>query len=406
MIINKGRHCPVCNFNNKHILSELCSNLEILARHFPKVSSDNVACTRCGAVYVDTKATQADFDLYYRDVAKVLNYAEAFGQDTSTEYFETVYAAIAPYININSHILDIGCGSGEFAQLLLTKGHKNVVAVDISPTSVNAAKNSSVQAFVYNITQPNEVQHNNAKNHWLGRFDVIVYSHTLEHVLNVNESIKNVKHLLKKDGILFVEVPDAEKYCAVDLVPYFFFTYEHLMHFTCDTLKNIARVNGLNLIQHRTYLKCRRYYVIYGLYRHLNDAPVTAIVPETKSISAVTSYENMCRANLHNSIQALERSGEELILWGVGSSTAQLLNRHFDGCKVVKLVDSNISRQGIEFKINEKPLRIESPDTITDSSATIVVLPIMFKDSIMHQIQDSGLKNKIKTLETYNLPSA
>ena len=384
-----GRPCPVCGSGEKQILSELCGNLKILGSHFPNSPSDNVVCQRCGIVYVDMSSSQADFDTYYGSIAKPLSYADTFGQDEAAQYFETIYQAIAPYIGPESRILDLGCGSGEFSKLLLAKGHRNVVAADLSQACVDIARKAGVEAFLYNVTVPDRPE-------WEKTFDLIVYSHTIEHVFDVGASMRAVKKLLKDDGVLFVEVPDAEKYSAVDLGPYFFFTYEHLMHLTGDTLRNISRVFGYELLQTRTYLKCNRYYVIYGIYR--NGGDVAPVLRETANAAAVSGYEDICRGNLASAIQGLETGGEELILWGVGSSTAQLLNGHFDRCKVIKLVDSNPTRQGIEFKINGKILKIEPPESITNTSATIVVLPFMFRDSIVKQIRASNFTNKLATL--------
>lgn len=390
MATPNGRRCPVCDSSEKQVLSEVCGNLRILGPHFPNTPSNNVVCQKCGVVYVDMTSSQADFDTYYGSIAKPLSYADTFGQDAAAHYFETIYAAIKPYIGPESRILDLGCGSGEFSKLLLAKGHKNAIAADLSPACVDIAKKAGIDAHLYNIVASSDAQG------WENSFDLIVYSHTLEHVFDAGASMRSVKKLLKDDGVLFVEVPDAEKYCAVDLGPYFFFTYEHVMHLTDETLRNYSKVFGFELLQTRTYLKCDRYYVLYGLYR--NGGETAPVLREVKGAVAVTDYEKLCRKNLAAAIRGLETSGEELILWGIGSSTAQLLNGHFDGCNVVKLVDSNTTRQGMEFKINGKVLKVESPSTINDDSAAIVVLPFMFKDSIFKQIRESGFTNKLATL--------
>lgn len=385
-----GRRCPLCNSCSKNALSEICGNLKIMGNHFPSTASNNAVCADCGTVYVDTTACQADFDRYYESMAKTIGYADAFGEAVTTEYFENIHTAVAPYINAESRILDLGCGVGEFSEFMAGRGYKNITAVDVSETNITAAQKAGVNAVIGNATAPSGFL-----NASVQKFDLIVFSHTVEHILDMRQAMQNVKEMLADNGVLFIEVPDASKYSTVDMPPYFFFTYEHLMHFTAGTMKNFSGAFGLTLIQAKTYLKCARYYVMYGIFRAGSGMP---ILRETQTATAIQEYEAMCRENLKPIINKLEQSNEKLILWGIGASTAQLLNENFDKCDVVKLVDSNPSRQGIEFKIGGRSLKIEAPDTVADTTATIVVMPVMYRESIVRQIRGAGLTNKIAVL--------
>lgn len=388
--VDSGRNCPICNSNSKTVLSEICGNLKIMGSHFPDTASSNVVCTNCGTVFVDTTASQEDFDRYYDSMAKTMKYADAFGNVVTTEYFENILAAIVPFINSDSRILELGCGVGEFSEFMAKKGYKNVTAVDVSAENIALAKRAGVNALVGNVAASEGILNDSAP-----KFDLIVFSHTVEHILMMRQAMQNVRNLLAKDGILFIEVPDAAQYSNVDMPPYFFFTYEHLVHFTTETLKNLSSAFELTLLQSKTYLKCDRYYVLYGIFRSGDSAP---ILRESQTESAIREYEANCRENLKPFIGKLEQDNERLILWGVGASTAQLLNGNFDQCDVVKLVDSNPARQGIQFKVGGRSLKIEAPNTVTDVNATIVVLPVMYRASIVQQIREAGLTNKIVTL--------
>ena len=385
-----GRRCPVCDSNDKTVLSEICGNLKIMGSHFPDTASHNAVCSKCGTVYVDTMACQADFDRYYESMAKTIRYAEEFGEAVTTEYFENILGAVEPYIDAESRILDLGSGVGEFSEFMVRQGYKNVTAVDVSAANISAAQQAGVNAIIGNIAAAGGFLNASAQ-----KFDLIVFSHTIEHILEICQAMENVKSLLADNGILFIEVPDASRYSDVDMPAYFFFTYEHLIHFTTDTLKNLSGAFGLTLIQAKSYLKCARYHVLYGIFRLGGKTP---IVGETQTETAVREYETVCRANLKPFIGKLEHDQEKLVLWGVGASTAQLLNGNFDRCDVVKLIDSNPARQGIEFKVGNRLLKIAPPETVTDARMTIVVLPVMYRDSIVLQIREAGLTNKIVTL--------
>lgn len=389
-IYEGSRCCPICNENDRTVLSEICGNLKIMGSHFPDTVSNNAVCSNCGTVYVDTIACQADFDRYYDSMAKTIRYAEAFGEAVTTEYFENILSAVKPYIDAESRILDLGSGVGEFSEFMVRRGYMNVTAVDVSAANIAAAQQAGIKAIIGNAAAAGSFLNAPAQ-----KFDLIVFSHTLEHILDIRQAMENVKAMLADDGILFIEVPDASKYSGVDMPAYFFFTYEHLIHFTADTLKNLSGAFGLTLIQTKSYLKCARYHVLYGVFRIGGKTPV---VREIHTETAVLEYETACRENLKPFISKLEEDQEKLVLWGIGASTAQLLNGNFDECDVVKLVDSNPARQGIEFRVGNRSLKIEAPGTVTDAQMTIVVLPVMYRDAIVRQVREAGLTNKIVTL--------
>ena len=112
----------------------------------------------------------------------------------------------------------------------------------------------------------------------------------------------------------------------------------------------------------------------------------------------VSQYINYCDGRLNPIINELEKTQEPLILWGVGTSTAQLLNGNFDNCNVVKLIDSNPYRQNITYTVGGKSFKIESPNTVLGMTGTILILPLMYDGSIRAQIRRMGLKNRVKSL--------
>ena len=113
---------------------------------------------------------------------------------------------------------------------------------------------------------------------------------------------------------------------------------------------------------------------------------------------AITEYIDECEEKLKPIINELVLNQEKLILWGVGTSTAQLLNRNFDNCNVIQLIDSNPYRQGVRYQVGNTELKIEDPSSVKDEDATIVILPLMYDASIRKQIKEMNLKNPIKSL--------
>lgn len=134
-------------------------------------------------------------------------------------------------------------------------------------------------------------------------------------------------------------------------------------------------------------------YAVFTKTEKVAEVPI--YLPETSD--SVIKYIHGCQKKLEPVINKIREANEPVILWGVGTSTAQLLNGNFDHCNVVKLVDSNPYRQNVEYTVAGKKMKIEDPSTI-DSMDTIIILPLMYDTSIRKQIKEMGLKNKIQSL--------
>jgi len=98
----------------------------------------------------------------------------------------------------NQTALDIGCGTGEFSRLL-SKRFKRVVAIDLSPNMIEAAKQRSRQFLNIDFQVADILQWEPISE----QFDVIVSIATLHH-LPVESLLPHLKSALKPGGKLII----------------------------------------------------------------------------------------------------------------------------------------------------------------------------------------------------------
>lgn len=387
--------CQICGSDDKKILTSLCSNMKIMGPFFPDKDSYVVSCCKCGNVYVDIDADQNAFTNYYAsDYSKSLSYIEVFGKEEAWKYYENIETRIARYVKKDGRILEIGGGIGELAKFLVDKGYKDITVMEPSERCIKLCEEKGLKTILSDgFDIPEELENS---------FDFIIINHTLEHILDFDKTLRNAYRMLKEKGGLYVEVPDAAKYADTDFVPYWFFTYEHIAHMTLESFDNIARAFSFSIGEKKSYLKCSSYHVMYAVFIKSGDLAEEPVYSDSAE-NSVVKYINGCQKKLEPVIRKIKEANESVILWGVGTSTAQLLNGNFDGCNVSKLVDSNPYRQNVEYTVAGKRMRIEDPSTI-DTLDTIIILPLMYDASIRKQIQEMGLKNKVQSLiENYKV---
>jgi SAM-dependent methyltransferase len=102
-------------------------------------------------------------------------------------------------IDRNSRILDICCGDGRGLKKFKEMGFKNVTGVEISDEKIFFAKE-----FNFNIIKKDICS---GPFDFNGKFDIIYSSHTIEHVLNPEYTIRNIMDSLSDDGIFFLILP-------------------------------------------------------------------------------------------------------------------------------------------------------------------------------------------------------
>ena len=112
-------------------------------------------------------------------------------------------------------------------------GYQNLLGIDPANICVqNTRSQSSATAMVGSLSKIPEN---------IGKFDLIILSHVLEHVQDLNQAIFEVSNLVSENGSVFVELPDATRYADHVVAPFQEFNTEHINHFSQIGLMNLMR---------------------------------------------------------------------------------------------------------------------------------------------------------------------
>lgn len=136
-------------------------------------------------------------------------------------------------------VLEIGCSTGLMLSLLKNSGWETV-GVEISPKAAAAARARGLEIIEKDFLKL-EVKK---------KFDLLIFNHTLEHLVSPEKVIRKATKLLKKEGLLYIDLPNfgslsakLEKKNWPSLLP-----DEHLWHFSEKALKLLLLKNGFKII--------------------------------------------------------------------------------------------------------------------------------------------------------------
>ena len=134
-------------------------------------------------------------------------------------------------------ILDIGCGTGEFLFRAKEEGWK-VFGFEPNEKAKAISKSKNINLI------------DDLDSYQKHSFDVITMWHVLEHVPDLDKQIKQIKTLLKPDGLLIIAVPNYKSYDA-NFYKSDWAAYDvprHLWHFSKTSIKKIFQNYQMQLI--------------------------------------------------------------------------------------------------------------------------------------------------------------
>lgn len=118
------------------------------------------------------------------------------------------YAIVTAYCN-NKVVLDIACGEG-YGSAILSENAKRVEGVDIDAATVANAKLKYKKDNVnYTTGDATKIPFEDAS------FDVVVSFETIEHHNKHDEMMREIRRVLKPEGIVIISTPDKHYYSDV-----------------------------------------------------------------------------------------------------------------------------------------------------------------------------------------------
>lgn len=392
-IVKQKRECPVCRG---------VENQLIFRQQFTEISEsslldgyDVVSCKTCGFCFADNIPGQEAFDIYYREMSKY-EHQDRSGQPSE---FETrQFPLLARFIQAHlprpdARILEIGCANGGLLNALKELGYKNVLGLDPSPVCAqNAEQLYQIKVLTGAVSDLKRE---------MGPFDFIILVAVLEHIRDLDHTLKLLHRLLSTNGRLYIEVPDASQFTSSPDAPYQEFSIEHINFFTPLSLANLMRAYGFSEVasEQASYDQTDTHtgYAIRMVLQKEKEA--TRIKKDLSGELSLLSYISTSRKvedRIHKTINELVENQNPLIVWGVGTHTQRLVaTSRLAEANIIAFVDSNPNYQG--KNLNNIP--IIAPGKLTDFSEPILVSSRIFQSEIVDQIRSAlKLKNPIYTL--------
>ena len=208
-----------------------------------KNSIDVVRCLHCSLIYADEMQKNEDLIKHYSD-----EYFEPYLKTESIHLkkrFGKRIQEIKQYVFPGS-LLDVGCGAGFFLKLAADAGY-STQGVELSSYAANFARqNFGLHVFQGELSSAGFERES---------FDIITLWHILEHIHDPGDFLSQVNGLLKKNGLLAVEVPNIGSLSArISGVKWELMApKEHFYYFNESTIERYLENSGFSIISIRSF---------------------------------------------------------------------------------------------------------------------------------------------------------
>lgn len=249
-------NCKICGSDSPKFLG-LRGNLEYVGA--PRLSANqehivtNIAkCRKCGFVYTNPKIIiPPEKTVHFYDEPK--EYYSSIYDEDPLKIFNHTLNMIERFIKQKGRLLDIGAGKGEFLAAAKMRGWE-VFGIELSKNFVDYAK----QKYALSI-QNCDLEKADFPNDY---FDVVTLNMVLEHIENPHNLISQINRILRKGGLLYIEVPNMDSLLLKVIKIYYKFKLKdwspllsplhypyHCYGYTISSLKLLCNLNSFVIIK-------------------------------------------------------------------------------------------------------------------------------------------------------------
>lgn len=387
-----GQTCPVCSgneastifaMNDVPVNSVVLVHDETEANDFPVGQIDLVACPSCGFAW------NASFDTDLVAYGDGYEATQAFSP-TFNSFHERLAADMVDRFDLTGRrVIEIGCGQGEFLNLLRQQGVESGLGFD--PAYDKSREDGVLDQGVEVIADVYDERYQDKAA------DFIVCKMTLEHIPQVVKFLQTVRRSLDAapDAPVVFQIPNLEK--ILEDTAYWDVYYEHCSYFTPSSLKYAFEYAGFTVA--KTWTDYDDQYLLIEARPGQDQKPDLA--RDEELAKRLSNFASAASASVDSWTTAIDRwvdQSEPVVLWGGGSKAVAFLSSLGDRHdKVAAAVDVNPHKWNAYLPGTALPV-IGPADLGALNPAHVVVMNPIYIEEIAASLKEHGVNAQIHSV--------
>lgn len=284
-------------------------------------------CPDCGFIFNRLFDTGIDyFTLGYED-------QQGFSR-TFMEYLTRISRELIEKYDLKGKtLLEIGCGKGDFINLLNQLAGGRGIGID--PAYEPGRQSNPDLTFFREFY---------AREHGALDADFICCRHTLEHIYHTRDFLQLIRDSLgpQRKPVIFFEIPQVSR--ILEVSAFWDIYYEHCSYFSPGSLGRLFRSTGFEILDMRLDYS-DQYLLIEAIPA---DLPSQKTFPIEESIAEQQQRIERFRTRIQEQLgqwrkrlEQLKAAGRKVVVWGGGSKSVGFLTNFADLRLIEYVVDIN-----------------------------------------------------------------
>ena len=353
------------------------------ARSFPTADLELAFCEDCGFItnVIYDESLQA-YSTSYEETQHFSAHFSQFARDLAQQWID--------HFDVRKkHVLEIGCGKGEFLELICELGDNRGTGIDPGciPERLSEATRQRIE-FLREYYGP---KHADLKA------DVILCRHTLEHIPQTLAFLQQVRETITPDTLLLFELPDTKRVlreCA-----FWDIYYEHCSYFTAGSLARLFRQCGLDVVDlQRVYGD--QYLILAAKPSNGSSNRLPIELDLEQSRSEVDDFKSRIDQSLNHWKQTVDdlSANGRVIAWGAGSKCVAFATTLGISGQLDYVVDINPHKQGKYLPGTAHA--VVGPEQVRERHPVgVIVMNPVYREEIRRELARYGAQPKLICLE-------
>jgi len=386
------RSCPSCGkggmrefyrFSGAPVHSVLLFQTREEAVGYPRGEIRLGFCEGCG--FISNTAYDPSVQEYSASCEETQGYSATF----NTFARRLAGELVEKYSLRGRHIVEIGCGKGEFLTMLCEMGGNTGTGFDPAYAEGRYAPSQGVR-FVKDFY---------SEKYSGAMADFVICKMTLEHIGRTGAFLADLRRSLegRYDTVLFFQVPDVTR--VLGELAFWDIYYEHCSYFSPGSLARLFRASGFEVTG------MRRDYG--GQYVMLEAKPSAGAhgnrLPGEDDMETIRGLVGYFEDNIaaktsawRKKLSDLHRTGRKTVIWGSGSKGVAFLTTLGTGAEVAGAVDINPYRKGT-FMAGTGHEIVEPGRLVELRPGAVVLMNPVYTGEVEDELKRLGVKAELMT---------
>ena len=353
------------------------------ATGYPKGDLRLGFCKTCGFI------ANTRFDPSVHEYSQLYEETQGFSPTFNAFAKSLAQRLIDEYDLRGKTILEIGCGKGEFLELICTLGDNRGIGID--PAHVPGRSSTEAASRVEFIEDFYSEKYAHLKA------DMVCCRHTLEHIAPTLDFMRMVRRAVgdAPDTLVFFEVPDVLRVLREGA--FWDIYYEHCSYLSLGSLARVFRASGFEV----TDLELAyddQYSLIMARPTDAPSPPGTGAEDDMPAlVEAVERFTEVCSRRIdewRRTISRIASTGGRTVVWGSGSKGVAFLTTLDVTDEIDVAVDINTYKHG-KFMPGTGQ-EIVSPESLVDLAPThVIVMNPIYCEEIQADLDRLGVEAEL-----------